>query len=98
MPRIKKRAGGSGIEWIVEVLCRIENRQEMERFLSEILTPAELQDLTLRWELMRKLSLGVPQRQIASELGVSLCKITRGAKVLKNLESISRKLLAEKKL
>ena len=70
----------------------------MERFLGEILTPAERHDLTLRWELMRRLNLGTSQRQIASDLKISLCKITRGAKVLKNSESISRKLLAEKKL
>jgi TrpR family trp operon transcriptional repressor len=69
----------------------------MDRFLSEILTPAELHDLALRWELMNKLSQGDSQRQIASELGISLCKITRGAKILKDMQSISRKFLAEKK-
>jgi TrpR family trp operon transcriptional repressor len=69
----------------------------MAQFLQEILTPAELHDLALRWELMNKLSQGDSQRQIASELGISLCKITRGAKILKDGQSISRKFLAEKK-
>jgi TrpR family trp operon transcriptional repressor len=36
---------------------------------------------------------GVPQRQIADELGVSLCKITRGAKILKQIDSVSKQHL-----
>lgn len=65
----------------------------MELFLQEILTPAELHDLSLRWELMRLLKQKVPQRQIAKNLGISLCKITRGAKILKKSDSVSNYLL-----
>ena len=65
----------------------------MRRFLEEILTPAERKDLALRWELMRMLMDGISQRQIAEELGVSLCKITRGAKILKQNDSISKQHL-----
>ena len=82
---------------IVNVLCQLQDRTDMERFLGEVLTPAELHDLALRWELMNKLSQGDSQRQIASQLGISLCKITRGAKILKDVQSISRKFLAERK-
>lgn len=69
----------------------------MEKFLREIFTPGELHDLALRWELMRRLSQGVPQRQIAGEMGISLCKITRGAKILKAENSITRSILIGKK-
>ncbi len=62
----------------------------MQRFLEEMLTPAERKDLALRWALMQRLMDGVPQRHIAEELGVSLCKITRGAKILKQNDSISK--------
>ena len=55
----------------------------IERFLLELLTPGEAHDLALRWELVELLVGGVSQRQIASRLGISLCKITRGAKILK---------------
>lgn len=67
----------------------------MRLFLSEILTQAELHDLSLRWELMRRLDNAQPQRQIAEQLGVSLCKITRGAKILKKPESVSKYLLRQ---
>jgi TrpR family trp operon transcriptional repressor len=93
MPKNKTRPDVSGI---VDILCQLKDRADMERFLGEILTPAELHDLALRWELMHKLSKGDSQRQIASELGISLCKITRGAKILKDVQSISRKFLTER--
>ena len=65
----------------------------MKTFLAEIMTPSERHDLALRWELMRRLRKGIPQRQIAKELGISLCKITRGAKILKQDHSISQHYL-----
>ncbi|MHC5082427.1 MAG: Trp family transcriptional regulator [Planctomycetota bacterium] len=83
----------SGFEQICTILCQMEDPQQMGAFLEEILTPAERKDLSLRWELMRMLKQGVPQRQIASQLGISLCKITRGAKILKQEESISKQYL-----
>jgi TrpR family transcriptional regulator, trp operon repressor len=94
MSKNKTRSDVSGI---VDVLCQLKDRADMERFLGEVLTPAELRDLGLRWELMGKLSSGISQRQIAAELGISLCKITRGAKILKDMQSISRKFLSERK-
>lgn len=79
---------------ICTVLCSISDPDQMQRFLAEVLTPSERRDLSLRWELMRQLKKGVPQRQIAKELGISLCKITRGAKILKQDHSISKHYLS----
>ncbi|HOL88611.1 MAG TPA: Trp family transcriptional regulator [Anaerohalosphaeraceae bacterium] len=81
------------MEGLVETLCRIRTPEEMKKFLTEILTPAELHDLSLRWELMRMLSEGIPQRQIAAILKISLCKITRGSKILKNPDSVTNRYL-----
>ena len=75
----------------------MRDTDQMRRFLEEIMTPAERKDLALRWELMRMLMDGVPQRQIAEELGVSLCKITRGAKILKQNDSISKQHLMSRR-
>ena len=78
---------------ICTVLSDIIDSDQMQEFLSEMLTPSERRDLVLRWELMRRLKKGIPQRQIAAELGISLCKITRGAKILKQDHSISKHYL-----
>jgi TrpR family trp operon transcriptional repressor len=66
----------------------------MRQFFEEIVTSAERHDLALRWELMQLLHKGLPQRDIAEQLGISLCKITRGAKILKQKDSMSRKMLS----
>ena len=79
---------------ICTVLCSISDADQMQRFLAEVLTPSECRDLALRWELMRRLKQGVPQRKIAKDLGISLCKITRGAKILKQDRSVSKHYLS----
>ncbi len=84
------------IDDICVALCEIDEQDQMRRFLEEILTPAERKDVALRWELMRMLADGLPQRQIAEELGVSLCKITRGARILKQTNSVSKKHLTRR--
>lgn len=66
-----------------EVLAALRRPEAVEAFLRELLSPGELHDLALRWELVELLAEGVPQRRIAARLGVSLCKITRGARILK---------------
>lgn len=83
----------SGYNDVLKILCDIVDLDQMESFLEEILTPAERRDLALRWDLMKKLKAGVPQRQIAADLGISLCKITRGAKILRQSKSVSKSYL-----
>ena len=80
---------------LIDAFCRITDHEVMRRFFGEIFTPAEIDDFVLRWRLMRMLRMNTPQRRIADELGVSLCKITRGSRVLKNEDAVSRGLLDE---
>ncbi len=83
----------SAFEEINRILAEIKNPEDIEKFLNEILTENERKDLSLRWDLMRKLHEGIPQRTISSELGISLCKITRGSKILKSEDSIITRIL-----
>jgi TrpR family trp operon transcriptional repressor len=80
---------------LAQALVSLSDRQEMELFLEELLTRGELCDVTLRWRLLELLTQGVSQRKIAEELQVSLCKITRGSRILKNKRSITRQLLSK---
>ena len=84
-----------GVVSFVKALSLIKGDTEMHLFLQEILTEAELRDIGLRWELMRQLKAGQTQRSIAKVLGVSLCKVTRGNKILKNESSVARRLLGD---
>lgn len=83
----------SAFKEITQILSDITRPEDVEKFLNEILTENERKDLSLRWDLMRKLHDGIPQRAISSELGISLCKITRGSKILKSGDSIINKIL-----
>ena len=83
----------SDLSELSQNLAGISDPVEINKFFDEILTDKEKKDILLRWELMKKLKDGVPQRTIASELGISLCKITRGSKILKSKESVVNKML-----
>ena len=78
---------------IVSVFSSIHDQDEMKRFFHEILTSSEIRNLALRWELMKRLKQGIPQRKIASDLRISLCKITRGSKIVKNRNSVSNRYI-----
>ena len=80
---------------LTDIFCNITDTAEMSTFLSEVLTESERKDLELRWELIKRLKKGTPQRRIASDLKISLCKITRGAKILKNKKSMCNRILKD---
>ncbi len=81
---------------IVDLFSSITDRVEMERLFGEIFTPAELRAFELRWKLLEELSEGRAQREIAHDLGISLCKITRGAKLLKKEDGVLRRVFETK--
>lgn len=75
------------------LLKSIKNSEEIYKFLHEILTESELDTLSKRWRIINMLKEGFTQREISSKLNVSLCKVTRGSKILKNNTSITKKYL-----
>lgn len=83
----------SALDEIILILSKMSDPDDIEKFFMEILTENERKDLSLRWELMKRLHQGVPQRAISSELGISLCRITRGSKILKSPDSVIGRLL-----
>lgn len=82
---------------LMAVFSEMTDIDEMTQFFEEIFTPKEINDLVLRWQLLKALHEGRTQRRIATEHGISLCKITRGSKVLKKKGSITRRLLDKRR-
>lgn len=80
---------------VASALSKMESPEEIRRFLGEICTESECRDIALRWHLMKMLADGVPQRTISKELGLSLCKITRGSKYMKDATSIFRRFIVQ---
>ena len=81
------------IREIAELLSKMESADEIFAFLKEILTESELSVLSKRWRILKMLSEGKTQRDIAKELSVSLCKVTRGSKICKSPNAIVNKLI-----
>jgi len=78
---------------LIDLFARTKDRKEMEVLFREIFTPSEIDTLTLRWQLLKDLYEGKTQRKIATEHKISLCKITRGSKLLKTKGSYLKKVL-----
>jgi TrpR family transcriptional regulator, trp operon repressor len=78
---------------LAQLLNQIEDPVLVESVLTALLTPAEAKDLSARWELVKRLDQGETQRQIAKEMRLSLCKITRGSRELKKPQSALKALV-----
>lgn len=91
--RVRRGMDAEAFQAVAEVLAEITSVEEMRRFLDELLTEGELRDITLRWRLLEQLQEGMTQRKIAERLKISLCKITRGSRILKKKGSVAARLL-----
>ncbi|MBI5221139.1 MAG: helix-turn-helix domain-containing protein [Candidatus Liptonbacteria bacterium] len=65
----------------------------LRAFLRDILTPAEYRELITRWQIIKMLSSGVSQREIAKKLNVGIATITRGTRELSDPQGGFRQLL-----
>lgn len=81
------------LDELVRFLAKTEDPELIAAFLRCLLTPAETADIAARWALVKALGEKTPQRKIAQDLGLSLCKITRGSRELKKSNSAFRRAL-----
>lgn len=86
----------NNLEDLIKIFARTTDEKLMLKLFEELFTPSEQKDLALRWDLMKDLYRGIPQREIAANHGISLCKITRGSKILKQKGSYCRKVLSDR--
>lgn len=86
------------IKNLSETVKNIDTTAEIETFFKELLTESELETLSKRWRILEMLKNGHTQRDIAKTLQVSLCKVTRGAKIMKDKNSILAKYLIERNM
>ena len=81
------------IKELSELVKNLDTTAEISNFFKELLTESELDTLSKRWRILTMLKDGYTQREIAKELQVSLCKVTRGAKIVKDKKTILSKYL-----
>lgn len=78
---------------LIKVLLSIKQERLMEEFLADLLTLGEFEEIVKRWQVVKALHQGVPQRKIAEDLGVSIATITRGSRELQDDRGGFRKVL-----
>ena len=66
---------------------------EILRILTELLSPAELLGISRRWRLLEFLASGLPQREIAALLHLSLGTVSRGSRELQQPGSALKSLM-----
>ena len=71
------------IKELAIVITQIDDQKIAEDFLKNILTPIELEEISVRLQIFKHLMAGMPQRKIAKLLGVGIATISRGARELK---------------
>jgi TrpR family trp operon transcriptional repressor len=67
---------------LYELIASTDSAKEAELLLKDLATPQEIEDFAERWQIIQQLHKGIPQRQIADALGVSISKVTRGSNTL----------------
>lgn len=70
------------IQSLMQALCLLQNEEEALAFFNDLCTPAELEAMADRWQVVPLLRQGIPYRSIHEQTGVSVTTITRVARCL----------------
>jgi TrpR-related protein YerC/YecD len=71
---------------LYDALLALRSQAEVEAFLSDLCTPAEMRALTERWRVARLLDRGdLSYREIAEAAGASTTTVVRVARFLKEM-------------
>ena len=71
------------MEELAEVFLKLKSKEEVIEFLKGLLTPKELQEIPKRLQIVKLLKKGLPQREIAKKLKVSIATVSRGSNEIK---------------
>ena len=82
---------------LVDVILRLDDRDDAERFLRDLCTLGELRDMAQRWAVVRLLDEGLHYAEISKRTGASTATITRIASWLNHGEDGYRRALARLK-
>ncbi|SBS26653.1 Trp operon repressor [Marinomonas spartinae] len=73
---------------LIQFLSEVDDEVVLEKRLKVLLTPSEISEMVSRLKIIALLDEGVPQRDIAKQLGVGIATVTRGSRALKELKEI----------
>jgi TrpR-related protein YerC/YecD len=65
------------LDALLDVILRLDDRDDALRFLRDLCTVGELHDLAQRWAVVRMLDAGLHYAEISKRTGASTATITR---------------------
>jgi TrpR-related protein YerC/YecD len=68
---------------LVQALSSLKNTQDLENFLQDLCTPAELESISDRWAVAKMIEAGENYRDVAEKTKISTTTITRVGRALK---------------
>jgi len=71
------------VNYITDIFWQLEDKNDLEKLLSDILTPAEIETLYERLQVVKLLKEWFSQREIAEKVKVSTTTVNRWSRVLK---------------
>ncbi|OCH97414.1 YerC/YecD family TrpR-related protein [Legionella jamestowniensis] len=83
------------IRHLMQAISSIKNQEEAIAFFTDLCTPAEIEAMADRWEVVPLLRKNIPYRTIHEQTGVSVTTITRVARCL-TLGSGGYQLIADR--
>ncbi|HRD70261.1 MAG TPA: YerC/YecD family TrpR-related protein [Legionella sp.] len=67
---------------LMQAISLLKDEKEATLFFTDLCTPAELESMADRWQVVPLLCQGIPYRTIHEQTGVSVTTITRVARCL----------------
>ena len=77
------KISGLAEQKLFEAITLLQNSDEAQKFFEDLCTPAELQAMADRWEIIPLLKKEVPYQQIYEQTGVSVTTVGRVARTLR---------------
>ncbi len=78
---------------IIKAIQAAKSRKDLQNLLIDILSPAEIEDISDRIHIFKELLKNNSQREVSAKLKVSIAKVTRAAHVIKYGSGVLSKVL-----
>ncbi len=79
---------------LIEILSKIaKDKQLLADFVRDILTPREFENISVRWQIVKRLAKGEHHKSIAEDLHLGVATVTRGSREMRKKEGGFRRAL-----
>ena len=83
---------------VIDVIYKIsKDKSLLTEFVKDILTPREFDNISVRWQIVKRLAKGEHHQSIAENLHLGVATVTRGSREMRKKEGGLRRTLKKLK-